>query len=510
MFNKISLVPASMLLAGCLFATLSCKKENTNPDPTDFNAEVNQMSSFSQPDELAAPEFVSETTPSADPADPNYECYSTTYRAAPGFNELLALDPTSDVIFPGAMLEGNSIPTGEYIPINTDRAPITLSISLQNLSGSPVVQIEDPKLSTVREGIKSILDQEVTSSTPAQINFEIEQVYSEEHLSVALGANYRAAGNSVQASFDFNSSQYSNKFVLKYLQVYYTIDMDSPASPSDLFNNLPDIADLGATTPVYVSSMSYGRMVLYAIESNSSMTDINAAFSAAFNSGGGSISTNYQNIINSSSIKALVIGGSGASASQAISGPAEVYNYIAEGGDYSKDSPGAPLSYKLRFIKKGTPVARVVLSSEYQVRQCEFVKPTYKLEIDYVKCLDCPEIGDPEIYGELKARAYVNGSAKSPYPIWSRSASNALEVKDDQAYSLGISNNVQLYRPKYNTDYIKVSGWIKEYDAASDDDDFGSDSEIIELNKLSMNAPYPVILGFDGSVEARFILTRIE
>ena len=132
------------------------------------------------------------------------------------------------------------------------------------------------------------------------------------------------------------------------------------------------------------------------------------------------------------------------------------------------------------------------------------------MKIDHVKCIDCPEIGDPEIYGELKAQAYVDGQAQSPRARWSRSESNPLEVKDGQAYGIGTSETVQLYKPNYNTDYIKVSGWIKEHDGASQDDDFGSDSEKIELNKLSLNVPYTVYLGFDGSVEAKFTLTRLE
>ena len=172
-------------------------------------------------------------------------------------------------------------------------------------------------------------------------------------------------------------------------------------------------------------------------------------------------------------------------AAQAINGPSDVYDYIAEGGDYSKDSPGAPLSYKLRFIKKGTPVARVVMTSEYVVRTCEFAYPTYKMKIDWVKCIDCPEIGDPEIYGRLTARAYVGGSGQNPKVEWSRSASNAVEVEEGVNYTLGLTKNVQLYRPNYNTDYIKVDGWIKEYDAGSDDENFGSDSEQIELKKLA-------------------------
>ncbi len=497
-----------LILLSVLMILIGCSKD----DPIDpaFNMNIEDLGFFDQPAELSEPEVIVTTDPEQDPGNPSFECYTQTYRAAPGFDEMLALDPTTDVIYPGAMLLGSSIPTGEYIPINGNRAPITLSISLQNLSGNPVIQVNDPKLSTVREGIKSILDQDVNSATPAKISFEIAEVYSEQHLNVALGANYRSAGNSVSSAFNFNQSNYSHKYVLKYLQVYYTIDMDAPTNPSDLFTSSPNIDDFGSTAPCYVASMAYGRMVLYTIETNRSATEVNAAFSASFSSGDGNIDADYQKTIDESNIKALVIGGSGASAAQAINGPAEVYEFISSGGNYSKDSPGAPLSYKLRYIKKGTPVARVVLTSEYNVRTCDLAYPSYKLEVNSVKCKDCPEIGDPEIYGRLTAQAYVDGKAKTPKAEWTRSSSNPLEVKDDVAYSLGKSAVVQLYRPNYNTDYVKVSGWIKEYDAASDDDDFGSDSKNIELSKLETDVPYSVTLGFDGRVEAKFTITRLE
>ena len=80
-----------------------------------------------------------------------------------------------DVIYPGAMLKGESIPTGEYIGINGGRAPITLSVSLENLNGKPSTIINNPRIDTVREGVKDMLQQGVTGSTAAKINFTTEE-----------------------------------------------------------------------------------------------------------------------------------------------------------------------------------------------------------------------------------------------------------------------------------------------------------------------------------------------
>lgn len=124
-----------------MFACSCNKEENEGPsteDTTTFNIAVNNLSPFVQQEEVPEPVEQGTSGTARDDADPALECYTTTYKVAPGFDEMLAMDPTTDVIYPGAMLLGASIPTGEYIPIIAERAPITLSISLQNLSGSPL------------------------------------------------------------------------------------------------------------------------------------------------------------------------------------------------------------------------------------------------------------------------------------------------------------------------------------------------------------------------------------
>ena len=94
---------------------LSCNKEkneshlyeyiafNDNPGP----------GTSSEAEEIPFPRCIGEHPPfEQDGSNPNLECYYTTYKVAPGFDEISALDPTTDVIYPGVMLLGESIPTG--------------------------------------------------------------------------------------------------------------------------------------------------------------------------------------------------------------------------------------------------------------------------------------------------------------------------------------------------------------------------------------------------------------
>ncbi|WP_281540304.1 thiol-activated cytolysin family protein [Maribacter aestuarii] len=517
--QKQSRILSYLILGIAVLTTISCTKDevNTVTDPisggeaTEFNEKVAELQFFQQSTELSEPQELEASEPERDTEDIALECFTKTFKAAPGYDEMLALDPSTDVIFPGALLKGESIPTGEYIPITTNRAPITLSASLTNISGSPVVSVSDPKLSTVRQEIKTILDQEVTGATPARINFEIQQVYSSEQLSVAIGANYRSAGTSVSGAFDFNQSTLKNKFVLKYLQTYYTIDMDPPNNPSDLFTSVPDFNSLGSTSPVYVASVAYGRMVLYTIETNASQTEINAAFSASFASADGSIDTEYEKTINESNIKALIIGGSGSDAAQAINGPADVYKFIAEGGDYSKDSPGAPLAYKLRYIKKGTPVARVVLTSEYPIRTCDLAYPIFRISINSLRIADTPgglEGSHLEVYGIVKGK--INTSSKEVK--WSRSKSNNLRFTG--LHNVNQAIEIELYRPNYDVDYVELSGSLTDEDTTSDDF-LGSRSSRVMLKDLVPAAAVTgVQLRFDEKpqhdVRANFSVSRIK
>ena len=515
LFRFLSIFLLSIIVGACSKDEMTDGGPVSGKNANDFNALMASLPTFDQPEEIPEPELLDEEPAARDEEDPSLECYSTFYRHAPGFNDMLALDPSTDVIFPGAILKGESIPTGEYVPIVADRAPITLSASLTNISGSPVVEITDPKLSTVREGVKSILDQEVTGATPARINFEIAQVYTKEQLNLAIGANYRSAATKVSASFDFEKSVYKYKYVLKYFQVYYTMDMDPPQNPSDLFISTPDLTALGSTSPVYVATVTYGRMIIYTIESSYTKTEIDAAFSASFGSSDGSIEAAYEKVINESSIKALVIGGSGSDAAQVVNGPVDVYNYISQGGNYSQDSPGAPLSYKLRYLKQGTPVARVVLSSEYAVRECDVAYPIYKVTLNSLRCSGCQD-GDgsaAELFGNISGQMYLDGSVIDSKTFWSASRGSTYSLSSGATKAVNTSRQTEFSKPDYDKDYIRIYGSIDERDTPpfDPDDDFGTTSQQVFLNEVQLGDPgVTKELSFKGSVFAKFTIERIK
>ncbi|MEZ5012149.1 MAG: thiol-activated cytolysin family protein [Bacteroidales bacterium] len=287
------------------------------------------------------------------------------YSVAVGFDDQIVLNPQTDVIYPGALVKGESVLDGSYTLIPAQRKPITISTSLTG-SSSVSITIEDPKLSTVREAVNTLMNQEYDVPA-ANMGYTIEQAYSEQQLDLSLHASYKSAGINVSGSFDFTNKNIKTRLVAKYIQSYYTLDMDLPNQPSDLFEDNIDQALIGTYMPMYVSTVTFGRMAIFTIESELSETEVRTYLEGSFSSVDLDISADFEALKESSTMKVYVLGGSSSSAAATIDGFAKFKEYIIEGGNFSKDSPGAPISYKLRYIRDNS-IGKIVFAASYPIR----------------------------------------------------------------------------------------------------------------------------------------------
>lgn len=380
-----------------------------------FNNRITHLGNLANVTETSEPTATGRTTGPVTEGD--YSCTVTEYSAAPGYDEMFLMNPTTDVIYPGSIIYGDTVSDGKYVPLVADRRPIRLSVSLQNITGSPSRTVQYPTLSTVRAQIKDILNSEVTGKTPAQIQYSIEEVHSEDQLKLSLGANYRNPTVKLKASFDFSRADVKGRVIGKFQQIYYTIDMDAPASPAEFFRTLPSVEKLGSASPMYVATVTYGRQILFTAESTYSGSETAAALDASIKAGvqEGGFDAGLRNsrVLNQSTIKALVLGGSGAKGAPAVvDGVAGIKDLIRDPtqGDYSKESPGVPLSYKLRYVKDNS-VGRIVLSSTYNVRKCERVKSSYTVALTALHW----DTGDGnDVYGWVRFRVGSPPAGDSP------------------------------------------------------------------------------------------------
>ncbi len=313
-------------------------------------------------------------------------------------DNVVYLGLNDDVIWPGSLVRGNEAHDFVYVPISVDRAPITLSISLEGspATGQSITKVvEDPKLSTVRQGIADMLKTAIVGDTrvPAKVEFKYAQVYNESQMSLMVGANVKYGAGSLNTKFNWESTTKKNKILASYKQIYYSIDIDTPASPADMLApslRMDDIESAFPTgsMPIYVSSVSYGMMAYVFIETDYSMEEMKWALDAAYDgivSGKAELDLKTQQILQSCSIQTVVYGGSTAGLSELETGYNGFLNVIKASKEFGAGSPGVPLVYRFRHLQDNT-LALITLTSQYTLVRPLRLLQRVRITIDKFVC----------------------------------------------------------------------------------------------------------------------------
>jgi hypothetical protein len=218
---------------------------------------------------------------------------------------------------------------------------------------------------------------------------------------------------SLKSSFDFSKQDVLSRYVVRYTQAYYTVDLDAPVSPSQMFGRGITVGDIAAklgssSPPVYVSSVTYGRLVVFTFESQYSSQEMGAALDFAYSGGGdvsGDVSVTYKAMLSQSKITAFIVGGDAGTAAQTIDSYDALIDFIKTGGNYSRRSPGAPIAYKLSYLKDNSP-ARLSFTTDYEVKHCERVSQKVRVALDSIVVDDAGgDAGDDlELYGLITAQ----------------------------------------------------------------------------------------------------------
>jgi thiol-activated cytolysin len=351
----------------------------------------------------------------------DFSCTTTNVAETRNYDRLVAYAANSDSLWPGAIVGGNSLETGQLTQIPFDRAPIDISVSLSNLQGSKSASVTEPNLSSYRNAVAGILSSELNGATPANIYAEIEEVHSLKQLSLAMGVDvtFLAGGlATIGASFNFDSEKIRSRYVVKYTQAYYTVDVDQPKSPSAFLSDDATIFEVEnriapTDPPMYVSSVTYGRTILFTFESSYSSTELSAALDFAYRGGvdvKGNVSVSYKDVLSSSKINAYILGGSGGDAAKAIDSFDALMDFIHGGGNYSPDSPGSPIAYKLNYLRNNEP-ARIALTEDFVVRDCARVAQKILVTLRNFEVVSTDDGGNNlEIFGSVNAAANNEGS----------------------------------------------------------------------------------------------------
>lgn len=408
--------------------------------------------------------------------DGDYQCTTTPVDEVRQLDQLLGQIAIGDVLWPGAMLRGDSVVSSRLTPLGFARAPLKFSVSLESLGrGKRSATLAEPSLSSYRDEIAQILGQELSGSIPARISAEIEEVSSEEQLAVALGASASAPlVGMVRGGFDFAATTMRSRFVVKFFQLYYTVDVDPPGLPHELFAPQVTAASIasviGSDPPVYVSSIGYGRQVIFTFESELAKEELAAALDFAYHGGaevGGQTSLTHSEVLSHTHMTAFILGGDASEGSSVAIGDYDTLaQFITRGGNYSRTSPGAAIAYKLSYVRDNAPVV-VSYGSSYSQRTCARVTQRLRVVVQKLTVDNAGGDvgGDLEVFGTVSARGSGAAQALVSWP-----AANFVQVAQGQSFPASgtISEAIIPVRPQAGGTLV-IETSLLEADAVSND-----------------------------------------
>lgn len=363
-------------------------QESIDNDNRELDEEIKNLKLYK--DELQGKESGREEVKLEEDTIGGYTYVKRRVKEVKSFEEQVVLSK-NDIIFPGAIFKGDTLHTGEYVPINLNRRPIKISTSFQgNVEITDV--LDNPRnISNARETINKLLTQEGLEGT-ADIYFTTDEIYSEEQMAFSLGAGIGFKGINVGFNFSPSETKKTSKLVSQFVQRYYTISADYPNSPANFFaDNVTkeDISSIcGEYMPVYVSKVIYGRRGLFMIQSEYSAEEVKRALNVGYNVAGskadGNAEDTYRNVFQKSHIMFHILGGNEETAAGVVEGYDSFLKHIKSGGKYSGDSRGEIIGFELRYLHDNS-IAKVVLDSEYDIVEKIPREKNIKYAIDHIK-----------------------------------------------------------------------------------------------------------------------------
>jgi hypothetical protein len=483
----------ALLLFLPLLLWVGCgEDEPTTPDQDEITAVIDQAGHVVPPAEK------DEVTDTSSVVVGDYKYVYETHDVVDNIDNIVYLGLNDDIVWPGNIVRGDRANSYVYEPIAVARGALTLSLSLEtSTTGESITKtVADPKLSTVRQGISDLLKEAIVEGTyvPAKVEFSKQEVFSASQMSLFVGADVSYGVGSLHTAFDWQSTNQKTKIVAKYKQIYYSIDMDTPATAAALLS--PNIAldDVRSafppgSMPIYVAGVSYGVMAIFTIETEFSYEEMNLAIDGAYQ---GIVDVKLSSgftareMLQQSNVRVVVYGGSTLGLGAIEEGFEGFMRVVEASREFNNTSPGVPLVYKFRHCSDNT-LALVTLTSQYTLVRPLQLRQRVRLTINSFYC----EMADDEGVNtvdmdrfQVKAWAWDRNSESDPgvqclgetsVYYWSTAGEHNMDAGDTWNCSEPNSVDITFDTANHDFDYAKLHlwGWARDYDGIWSADENG-------------------------------------
>lgn len=343
-------------------------------------------------------------------------------------SDRIGLNLSGSKIYPGALLQGKRFEEGVYAPITIPRAKGTIYLTGINLDKGASYRAKNIEMSasSVNEAIQRLITEREVQGTSARSSYEEHVTHSGDEMLFRIGLDARFGVADVNASLSVGHEKNRNYVFVKFAQVFYDVSFEDPELSTSVFAQKERFKDpenqiSAGNPPLYVSKVSFGRMVFFVAESTHNATEVKTALGAAVRGGLETVKASsgltYKDILSRSRIYYYVVGGGAdlalapikaANASEMFSA---VKNFIGDrkSATFSADNPGAPIAYTLNYLSDRSP-AKMAYSVNYDRRDCSFfhdstdpeekaIEVSFKGVEHVVVPEKAPGSGDTEFFG---------------------------------------------------------------------------------------------------------------
>lgn len=346
---------------------------------------------YGTPIPTAEPENVENSERETVDGIPGYWVSKTRkFRISQAFDETILLDPTTDIIYPGCAIKGNSIGDGTYAMISDcELGDVTFSINL-----SPENPADKDKTRFTVSNIRKS-DYQNALNEWANIQFKegpqtsiqsVEKISSNQELVVKLGAAVKSSIADVSTSFGFNFNKKKNHILAKVIQKVFSVSTDAPRTTPTIFRQV-NKTYLENYQPVYVSNINYGRILYLCIDTDEKEKDVQAALDFAIKkikntdfTVDGNAEAKYKEILDKSDIHITMLGGGHTLQSEVTNANLDAVKRFLN--QHTPINQLAPISFSLRFAVDNAQ-ARVLTSNEYTVTQRDFVQDFKSIRLSF-------------------------------------------------------------------------------------------------------------------------------
>ncbi|MBX2883408.1 MAG: thiol-activated cytolysin family protein [Granulosicoccus sp.] len=303
---------------------------------------------------------------------------------------VVGLGLSGTTLYPGALLQGRDYENGQFVPITIPRSTGNLYMTGLVLDPGAQYQATDIPISggNVNQAIQELITDYNVQGTTANASYEEQQTYSYESMLFDLGIDARYGLAKMEADLNIDSSKARNYVYSKFTQVFYDIVFEDPELDSSVFRDGASYSDpegqIGpGNPPLYVSKVSYGRMVFFVAESEHDAQEVRVALNAAVRGAGSDLTVDsgltYKEVLAKSRVYYYVAGGGAdlALAPIASASPDQMFNAVKSfisdrsSANFSASNPGAPIAYTLNYLKDRKP-ARMSYTVNYDKKDCDF------------------------------------------------------------------------------------------------------------------------------------------